>query len=39
MKLAKGSGRRIISFENEAHGHLQSSSLSSKLAIRDDVVQ
>jgi hypothetical protein len=39
MKLAKGSGQRIISFEKEAHRHLQSSSLSSKLTIRDDVVQ
>ena len=39
MKLAKGSGRRIKSFEKEAHMHLQSSSLSSKLTIRDDVVR
>ncbi len=39
MKLAKGSGRRINSFEKEAHRHLQSSSLSSKVTIRDDVVQ
>ncbi len=39
MKLAKGSGRRINSFEKEAHRHLQSSSLISKLTIRDDVVQ
>ena len=39
MKLAKGSGRRINSFEKEAHRHLQSSSLSSKLTIRDDVVR
>ena len=39
MKLAKGSGRRIKSFEKEAHRHLQSSSLSSKLTIRDDVVR
>jgi hypothetical protein len=39
MKLAKGSGQRINSFEKEAHMHLQSSSLSSKLTIRDDVVR
>ena len=39
MKLAKGSGRRNKSFEKEAHRHLQSSSLSSKLTIRDDVVR
>ncbi len=39
MKLAKGSGWRINSFEKEAHRHLQSSSLSSKLTIRDDVVR
>jgi hypothetical protein len=39
MKLAKGSGRRINSFEKEAHRHLQSSSLSSKLTTRDDVVR
>ncbi len=38
-KLAKGSGRRINSFEKEAHRHLQSSSMSSKLTIRDDVVR
>ncbi len=39
MKLAKGSKQRIIRFEKEAHRHLQSSSLSSKLTIRDDVVR
>jgi hypothetical protein len=38
MKLAKGSKRRIKSFENAAHRHLQCSSLSSKLSSRDDVV-
>jgi len=39
MKLAKGSGQRINSFEKEAHRHLHSSSLNSKLSIRDDVVR
>ncbi len=39
MKLAKGSGRRINRFEKEAHRHLQSSSLSSKLTIHVDGVQ
>jgi hypothetical protein len=39
MKLAKGSGRRINSFEKGARSYLQSSSLSSKLTIRDDVVR
>ena len=39
MKLAEESGQRIKSVEKEAHRHLQSSSLGSKLTIRDDVVQ
>ena len=36
MKLAKGSTRRIESFEKAAHRQLQTSS--SKLSIRDDIV-
>jgi hypothetical protein len=38
MKLAKGSKRRIKSFENAAHRQLQTSSLSSKLSVCDDIV-
>jgi hypothetical protein len=38
VKLAKGSKRRIASFKNAAHGQLQTSSLSSKLSVRDDIV-
>jgi hypothetical protein len=38
MKLATGSKRRIISFENAAQQQLQTSSLSSKLSVRDDIV-
>ena len=38
MKLAKGSNRIIDSFEKAAHRQLQTSSLSSKLSIRDDIV-
>jgi hypothetical protein len=38
MKLAIGSKRRITSFENAAQQQLQTSSLSSKLSVRDDIV-
>jgi hypothetical protein len=38
MKLAKRSKRRNTSFENAAHRQLQTSSLSSKLNVRDDIV-
>jgi hypothetical protein len=38
MKLAKGSKRRIIFFENAAHRQLQTSSLSSKLSVCDDII-
>jgi hypothetical protein len=38
MKLATGSKRRITSFENAAQQQLQTSSLSSKLSVRDDFV-
>jgi hypothetical protein len=38
MKLAKGSKWRINSFENAAYGQLQTSSLSSKLSVHDDIV-
>ncbi len=38
MKLAKGSRRRITSFGNTAHRQLQTSSLSSKLSVCDDIV-
>ena len=38
MKLATGSKWRITSFENAAQGQLQTSSLSSKLSVRDDIV-
>jgi hypothetical protein len=38
MKLAKGSKWRIISFENAAQQQLHTSSLSSKLSVRDDIV-
>jgi hypothetical protein len=37
MKLAKGSKRRITSFENAARRQLQTSSLSYKLSVCDDV--
>jgi hypothetical protein len=39
MKLATGSKRRITSFENAAQQQLQTSSLSSKLSVRDDIVK
>ncbi len=38
MKLATGSKLRITSFENAAQRQLQTSSLSSKLNVRDDIV-
>ncbi len=38
MKLAKGSKCRITSFEHAAYRQLQSSSLSSKLNVGDDIV-
>jgi hypothetical protein len=39
MNLAKGSKRKITSFENAAHRQLQTSSLSSKLSVCDDIVR
>jgi hypothetical protein len=39
MKLAKGSKLPITIFELEANRELQTSSLSSKLSVRDDIVQ
>ena len=39
MKLAKGSKLRITNFELEANRELQTSSLSSKLSVRDDIVR
>jgi hypothetical protein len=38
MKLATGSKQRFTSFENAAQQKLQTSSLSSKLNVRDDIV-
>jgi hypothetical protein len=38
MKLATGSKWRITFFENAAHQQLHTSSLSSKLSIRDNIV-
>ncbi len=38
MKLATGSKRRISLFENAAQRQLQTSSLSSKLSVCDDIV-
>ncbi len=38
MKLATGSKQRITSFENAAQRQLQTSSLSSKLSVFDDIV-
>jgi hypothetical protein len=38
IKLATGSKRRITCFEYAAHRQLQSSSLSSKLSVGDDIV-
>jgi hypothetical protein len=38
MKLAKGSQLRITNFELEATWELQTSSLSSKLSVQDDIV-
>jgi hypothetical protein len=38
MKLAKGSKLRITNFELEATQELQTSSLSSKLSVQDDIV-
>ncbi len=38
IKLATGSKRRITYFEHAAHRQLQSSSLKSKLSVRDDFV-
>jgi hypothetical protein len=39
MKLAKGSKLRITNFELEANWELQTSSLSSKLSVRDGNVR
>jgi hypothetical protein len=39
MKLATGSKWRITSFENAAQRQSQTSSLSSKLSVRDDIVK
>ena len=38
MKLAKGSNRKIESFLNHSHRQLQTTSLSSKLSIANDIV-
>ncbi len=38
MKLAKGIKQRITSFKNAVHRQLQTSSLSSKLSVCDDIV-
>ncbi len=38
MKLAKGSKLRVTTFELEATRELQTSSLSSKLSVQDDIV-
>jgi hypothetical protein len=38
MKLSKGSNRRIDSFLHHAHRQLQSTNLSSKLMISNDIV-
>jgi hypothetical protein len=38
MKIATGSKERITSFEHAAHQQLQTSSLSSKLSVCDDIV-
>ncbi len=38
IKLATGSKRQITYFEHAAHRQLQSSSLSSKLSVYDDIV-
>ncbi len=38
MKLATGSKRRITSFKNAAQRQIQTSSLSSKLSVCDDIV-
>ena len=38
IKLATGSKCRITYFEHAAHRQLQSSSLSSKLSVHDDIV-
>jgi hypothetical protein len=39
MKLAKGSKHGIVAFENEANWQLQTSLLSSKLTVQDDIVR
>jgi hypothetical protein len=39
IKPATGSKRRITYFEHATHRQLQSSSLSSKLSVRDDIVR
>ncbi len=39
MKLAKRSKLPITNFELEANQELQTSSLSSKLSVQDDIVQ
>ena len=38
MKLAKGSNRKIESFLNHSHRQLQTTTLSSKLSIANDIV-
>jgi hypothetical protein len=38
MKLAKGSKHCIMKFECKATPELQTSSLSSKLTVQDDIV-
>jgi hypothetical protein len=39
MKLTKGSKLRIANFELESTQELQTSSLSSKLSVQDDIVR
>ncbi len=39
MKLAKGRKLHITNFELEANRKLQTSSLSSKLSVQDDIVR
>jgi len=39
LKMAKGSNRRITMFDNEAHRALQTTSLASKLIIKDTILK
>ena len=39
LKMAKGSNRRITMFDNEAHRELQTTSLASKLIIKDTILK